>query len=189
MIRVDTSVLIDYLIGIQNRAVAAFDKILESGTPYGINEFIYLEVLQGARTAKEYQKLQEYFETIPFYPLNLISGPRLKRRATKSCRLSSIMKKILKELPRNWLNRAWSLPAFRWFLTYRAYEFARLAARARQLGFSGHICAGGHFAALNAENLLQEESAFDSVVCGEGERIMLDLTTSLADLSTVRGLV
>jgi predicted nucleic acid-binding protein len=70
MILIDTSVLIDYLKGVENRAVAAFDKILENGMSYGINEFIYLEVLQGARTTKEYRKLQEYFETIPFYSLN-----------------------------------------------------------------------------------------------------------------------
>jgi predicted nucleic acid-binding protein len=69
MILVDTSVLIDYLRGSENQAVAALDGILEQGMPYGINEFIYLEVLQGARTEKEYRKLQEYFETIPFYSL------------------------------------------------------------------------------------------------------------------------
>lgn len=70
MILVDTSVLVDYLKGTENRAVAAFDKILENGMSYGINEFIYLEVLQGARTAIEYRKLLEYFETIPLYTLN-----------------------------------------------------------------------------------------------------------------------
>ena len=70
MILVDTSVLIDYLKGAENQAVAAFDNILKQGMPYGINEFIYLEILQGARTAKEYRKLQEYFETLHFYHLN-----------------------------------------------------------------------------------------------------------------------
>jgi predicted nucleic acid-binding protein len=69
MILVDTSVLIDYLRGTENQVVAAFDRILEQHMPYGINEFIYLEILQGARTEKEYRKLQEYFATIPFYSL------------------------------------------------------------------------------------------------------------------------
>lgn len=71
MILVDTSVLIDYLRGSQNAAVSAFDKILEKGLPYGINELIYLEILQGARTKEEFHQLREYFETLPFYGLNL----------------------------------------------------------------------------------------------------------------------
>jgi anaerobic magnesium-protoporphyrin IX monomethyl ester cyclase len=81
------------------------------------------------------------------------------------------------------------IAGFSMVFTYRAREFARLAVRARQFGFSGHLCAGGHFAALNAENLLREEAAFDSVACGEGEQIMLDLVSSLSNLSRVRGLV
>jgi predicted nucleic acid-binding protein len=91
MILVDTSVLIDYLKGTENRAVAAFDRILEQGMPYGINELIYLEVLQGARTAKEYQKLQEYFETIRFYYLS--RGKESYERAALlnfSCRKSGV---------------------------------------------------------------------------------------------------
>ncbi len=67
---VDTSVLIGYLKGAENKAVLAFDKMLESSMPYGINDLIYLEVLQGARDAREYEKLQTYFETMPFYYLN-----------------------------------------------------------------------------------------------------------------------
>jgi anaerobic magnesium-protoporphyrin IX monomethyl ester cyclase len=82
-----------------------------------------------------------------------------------------------------------ALAGFSMVFTRRAGEFARLAARARQLGFSGHLCAGGHFAALNTENLLRDEPAFDSVVCGEGEQIMVDLASCLPDLSSVRGLV
>lgn len=37
--------------------------------PYGINTFIYQEVLQGAKTNKEYNLLKVYFETIPLYYL------------------------------------------------------------------------------------------------------------------------
>jgi hypothetical protein len=91
MILIDTSVLIDYLKGTENRAVAAFDKILENGMHYGINEFIYLEVLQGARTAMEYRKLQEYFETIPLY--NLKRGKESYERAAHlsfACRRSGV---------------------------------------------------------------------------------------------------
>jgi len=70
MILVDTSVLIDYLKGKENKAVSAFDKILDNGVPFGINDLIYLEVLQGAKTMEEYQYLQKYLETVPFYYLN-----------------------------------------------------------------------------------------------------------------------
>ncbi len=81
------------------------------------------------------------------------------------------------------------LAGFSMVFTYRAREFARLAERARELGFRGHMTAGGHFAAFNAEALLRDVPAFDSVVCGEGEEIMCELARSRADLSRVKGLV
>jgi predicted nucleic acid-binding protein len=70
MILVDTSVLIDFLKGSINDCVSLFDDILDKHIPYGINEFIYQEILQGAKTRAEFNKLREYFETIPFYYLN-----------------------------------------------------------------------------------------------------------------------
>ena len=73
--------------------------------------------------------------------------------------------------------------------TYRAREFARVAARARELGYTGHIIAGGHFAAMNAEALLTDQPAFDSVALGEGEEILCDLASHLHDLGRVRGLL
>ena len=69
MILVDTSVLINYLKDQKNEAVKQFEYILEKSLPYGINTFIYQEILQGAKTNKEYNLLKEYFETIPLYHL------------------------------------------------------------------------------------------------------------------------
>jgi len=69
VILVDTSVIIDYLKGVNNKPVSALDKIIESGIPYGINDFIYQEILQGSKTKEEFNKLKEYLETIPFYYL------------------------------------------------------------------------------------------------------------------------
>lgn len=69
MILVDTSVWVDYLKGRDNASVRAFDHVLNSQIPYGICEFVYQELLQGARSAKEFQTLKAYLETIPFYPL------------------------------------------------------------------------------------------------------------------------
>lgn len=69
MILVDTSVLIDFLNGKSNNKVSFFDRILETKVPYGINTFIFQEVLQGARDIKEYSSLKEYLESLPFYYL------------------------------------------------------------------------------------------------------------------------
>jgi len=69
MILVDTSVLIDYLKGSDNSSVRALDSIIDHAIPYGINDFIYQEILQGARSTEEFQKLKDYLETLPFYGL------------------------------------------------------------------------------------------------------------------------
>ena len=69
MILVDTSVLIAYLKNQNIKSVEQFEYILDKKLPYGINTFIYQEVLQGAKTDKEYNLLKEYFETIPLYHL------------------------------------------------------------------------------------------------------------------------
>jgi len=69
MVIVDTSVLIDYLKGVNNSQVELFDDILDKKMPYGINDFIFQEVLQGARDSKEYHQLREYLTSIPFFNL------------------------------------------------------------------------------------------------------------------------
>jgi predicted nucleic acid-binding protein len=91
MILVDTSVLIDFLKGEKNEGVLLFDDILKKKMPYGINEFIYQEVLQGSKNIAEYTKLKNYFETVPFY--YLIHGKESFERAAFinfSCRRSGI---------------------------------------------------------------------------------------------------
>jgi predicted nucleic acid-binding protein len=70
MILVDTSVLVDYFKGLENKATQTLDYVIDSGMPYGINDFIYQELLQGSRTIEEFQKLKEYLESIPFYYLH-----------------------------------------------------------------------------------------------------------------------
>ena len=73
--------------------------------------------------------------------------------------------------------------------TYRAREFARLATRVRELGFRGHIVAGGHFAAFHPELLLRDVPAIDSVAIGEGEELICALAREPSALGDVRGLV
>lgn len=81
------------------------------------------------------------------------------------------------------------LAGFSMVFTYRAAEVAALARRSRELGFRGHLVAGGHFAAFNAEALLRDVPAFDSIAIGEGEELMCALAQRLDSLSEVRGLV
>lgn len=81
------------------------------------------------------------------------------------------------------------LAGFSLVFTHRAGEFAALATRAREAGFGGHIVAGGHFATFNAEALLAEVPAFDSVGCGEGEELVCELARHLDDPGCVKGLV
>ena len=49
--------------------------------PYGINELIYMEILQGSKTTEEFNKLQVYLETIPFY--YLLSGKESYEKAAR----------------------------------------------------------------------------------------------------------
>jgi hypothetical protein len=72
--------------------------------------------------------------------------------------------------------------------TSRAREFCSLAAALRDAGYAGHIIAGGHFAALNCQRLLEDFPAFDSVSLGEGEEIICGLARHLDDPSGVAGL-
>lgn len=69
--------------------------------------------------------------------------------------------------------------------TGRAREYAALAGVLRTLGYSGHITAGGHFAAFHADALLSDVPAIDSVVHGEGEATLVDLANRLPETSDV----
>jgi len=70
MILVDTSVLIDFFKGQKNNSCQKFELILNQDIPFGINSFIFQEVLQGAKSDKEYRTLKKYLETQRFYHLN-----------------------------------------------------------------------------------------------------------------------
>jgi anaerobic magnesium-protoporphyrin IX monomethyl ester cyclase len=72
--------------------------------------------------------------------------------------------------------------------TGRGREFCKLAQAMRTGGYRGHIVAGGHFAALNCERLLQDFPAFDSVALGEGEELICNLANSLDDLTHISGI-
>lgn len=67
MILVDTSVLIDFFKGSKNEATSRFKLILEQGLNFGITSQIFQEVLQGAKSEKEYEMLRRYLETQRFF--------------------------------------------------------------------------------------------------------------------------
>ena len=67
MVLVDTSVLIDYLRGTKNSASDKFQFILDSDILFGITSLIYQELLQGAKTEKEFNELKNYLGTQVFY--------------------------------------------------------------------------------------------------------------------------
>ena len=72
--------------------------------------------------------------------------------------------------------------------TGRAREFCNLAQALRSGSYVGHIIAGGHFAALNCRQLLNDFPAFDSVGLGEGEEIICELAGRLPDYREVPGI-
>jgi predicted nucleic acid-binding protein len=69
VILVDTSVLIDYFKNANAKHVSVFDTIISNKLPFGINSYIYQEVLQGSRNESEYKILKEYLCSLPFYYL------------------------------------------------------------------------------------------------------------------------
>jgi len=72
--------------------------------------------------------------------------------------------------------------------TGRAREFCRLAQSLRDTGYRGHILAGGHFASFNAERILQDFPAFDSIGLGEGEELICALAGGLGDVASIPGI-
>lgn len=69
MILVDTSVLIDFLKGQDNPAVQKLLQVIDRDIPFGITPLIFLEVLQGAATEKDFKLLREYLGSQAFYDL------------------------------------------------------------------------------------------------------------------------
>jgi len=91
MILVDTSVLIAYFKGISNESTDKFEKILTEKIPFGINNFIYQELLQGTSSENSFKKLKAYLETQTFYELK--QGRKSYEDAAKMysvCRKSGI---------------------------------------------------------------------------------------------------
>lgn len=57
----------------------------------------------------------------------------------------------------------------------RAREFVVLAERIRMLGWRGTLVAGGQHATFMADEILEDNPAFDAIVLGDGEGALCDL--------------
>ncbi len=91
MILVDTSVLIDLFKGNENKAVQQLRQIIQRQLPFGIASVIYQEILQGAKTEKEFTILNEYLSTQTFYhPKDPISSYANAADIFYSCRKKGI---------------------------------------------------------------------------------------------------
>lgn len=69
MVLIDTSVLIDYLKNVEDEYSNALNILIENNYPIGINNYIYQEVLQGAKSIKEYTILKDYLSQFHFYDI------------------------------------------------------------------------------------------------------------------------
>ena len=69
MVLVDTSVMVAFLRGVEERQVQALEDIIKRGIPFGINHYIYQEIIQGAKSKSEFNLLIKYLETQRFYDL------------------------------------------------------------------------------------------------------------------------
>lgn len=63
MILLDTSVLIDFLRGVETEATAIMDNLVATATPFALCHIVVQEVLQGARDNEEWETLTAYLYT------------------------------------------------------------------------------------------------------------------------------
>lgn len=67
MYLIDTSVWIDSFRQIDNPSSQFFKSLIAERAPFGITGAIFQEVLQGARTPRDYASLKTYLGSLPFY--------------------------------------------------------------------------------------------------------------------------
>ncbi len=91
MILVDTSVLIGYFRGQTGPIIDQFEDIMTREIPFGINSYIFQEVLQGAKDNREFSKLKTYLEPLIFYEfLDNKTSHEQAARLYMRCRQSGI---------------------------------------------------------------------------------------------------
>lgn len=87
----DTSVWIDYLREVETVGSTRFAEALDRGIPFGITGVVYQEVLQGASTGADFERLAEYLGTQRFYePRDPVESHREAARLYFRCRGSGV---------------------------------------------------------------------------------------------------
>ena len=91
MILVDTSVLIDLFKGVSNNPAERMRKVVEHQIPFGITSVIYQEILQGAKSAKEFRLLKDYLSSQRFFhPEDEVTSYEAAARIYFSCRKKGV---------------------------------------------------------------------------------------------------
>lgn len=91
MILVDTSVLINLFRGVFNDPANLMRKVLAHQIPFGITSVIYQEMLQGAKSEKEYALLKDYLSTQRFFhPRDGLKSYAEAARIYFSCRKKGV---------------------------------------------------------------------------------------------------
>ena len=91
MILVDTSVLIDFFPKNDTSPVHKFKELITGEIPFGITSQIFQEVLQGAKSQKDYDQLKGYLETQVFYhPKDPIESFAQAAQLYRECRKKGV---------------------------------------------------------------------------------------------------
>lgn len=90
MVLIDTSVLVNYLKNVEDEYSKALNILIENHYPIGINNYIYLEILQGAKSQKEYEIQKQYLSQFHFYELNDKSSYEKAALMNVKCRTKGI---------------------------------------------------------------------------------------------------
>jgi predicted nucleic acid-binding protein len=91
MILVDTSVLIDLFKGASNGPANRMREVLGHHIPFGITSVIYQEMLQGAKSDKEYNLLKDYLSSQRFFhPQDAVKTYEDAARIYFSCRKKGV---------------------------------------------------------------------------------------------------
>ena len=105
MILVDTSVLIHFFKGVDSESSRKFSIVLQRGIPFGINSLIFQEVLQGAKSEKEYLILRKYLGACRSTPHNE-DGREITLYRTRQDQRSWSVQRFL--YPRKWVFEEYS---------------------------------------------------------------------------------
>lgn len=90
MVLIDTSVLINYLKNKEDKYTNALNILIENNYPIGINNLIYQEILQGAKSDKEYEILKSYLSQFHFYELKGKSSYEEAAKLNIRCRQNGV---------------------------------------------------------------------------------------------------